>query len=197
MSKRLSTCTGSTKSMHRINYSLFWNTLYANDCKQLHLFYALPGETSRGLMYSFKARHGNCMHRRTCVVSKCLVLWKTVPFHDEKLMKNTLYIPETIPSCTETREKNDFYETDFLVSILKISMITSSTTWRSSFTYSAWLMWSPLRDRTMRNVQSPSLKTSDEEFLRKITDLEIVCLSVFCDCMESASNWVRRANWLD
>ena len=108
MSKRLSTCIGSTKSMHRINFSLFRITLYGNDCKQLHLSYALRGETSRDLMYSFRACHGNCMHRRTCVVSKCVVVWKTVPFHDEKLMKNTLYIPETIPSRTETRKKTWF-----------------------------------------------------------------------------------------
>ena len=30
-----------------------------------------------------------------------------MPFHDEKLMKNTLYIPETIPSCTETRKSDE------------------------------------------------------------------------------------------
>ena len=63
--------------MYRINFSLFRITLYGNDCKQLHLFYALRGETSRDLMYSFRACHGNCMHRRTCVVSKCVVVWKT------------------------------------------------------------------------------------------------------------------------
>ena len=97
----------STKSMYRINFSLFRITLYENDRKQSDLFYALRGETSRGLMYSFKACRGNCMHRRTCVVSKCVVVWKTVPFHDEKLMKNTLYIPETIPSRTETRKSDE------------------------------------------------------------------------------------------
>ena len=105
MSKRLSTCIRSTKSMHRINFNLFRITLYGNDRRQLHLFYALRGETSRDLMYSFRACHGNCMHRRTCVVSKCVVVWKTVPFHDEKLMKNTLYIPENIPSRTKTKKK--------------------------------------------------------------------------------------------
>ena len=46
----------------------------------------------------------------------------------------------------------------------------------SSFTYSAWLMWSSLWDRTMHNVQSPSLKTGDEEFLKKITDLRDYCM---------------------
>ena len=108
MSKRLSTCIGSTKSMHRINFSLFRITLCGNNCKQLHLFHVLRGETSRDLIYSFRACYENCMHRRTCVVSKCVVAWKTVPFHDEKLMKNTLYIPETIPSRTETRKKTWF-----------------------------------------------------------------------------------------
>ena len=97
----------TTKSMYRINFSLFRITLYGNDCKQLHLFYALRGETSRDLMYSFEACHVNCMHHRTCVVSKCVVVWKTVPFHDQKLMKNTLYIPETIPSRTETRKSDE------------------------------------------------------------------------------------------
>ena len=107
MSKRLSTCIGSTKSMHRINFSLFRITLCGNNCKQLHLFHALRGETSRDLIYSFRVCYENCMHRRTCVVSKCVVVWKTVPFHDEKLMKNTLYIPETIPSRTETRKSDE------------------------------------------------------------------------------------------
>ena len=36
-------------------------------------------------------------------------------------------------------------------------------------------MWSSLWDRTMHNVQSPSLKTGDEEFLQKITDLRDYC----------------------
>ena len=40
-----------------------------------------------------------------------------------------------------------------------------------SFTYTALMMWSPLQDRAMQNVQSPSLKTSNEEFLTKITYL--------------------------
>ena len=93
--------------MYRINFSLFRITLYENDRKQSDLFYALRGETSRGLMCSFKACRGNCMHRRTCVVSKCVVVRKTVPFHDEKLMKNTLYIPETIRSRTETRKGDE------------------------------------------------------------------------------------------
>ena len=83
----------------------------------------------------------------------------------------------SIPHRNEEK-KHDFYDTDFLVSILKISMITSSSTWKSSFTYSAWLMWLPLRDRTVLNVQSPSLKTSNEEFLRKITDFRDYCLFV-------------------
>ena len=59
----------------------------------------------------------------------------------------------------------------------------------SSFSFSAWLVRSPLRDRTVHNVQSPSLKASDDEFLKKITDLRDYC-------MKSASDWinVRRIN---
>ena len=59
---------------------------------------------------------------------------------------------------------------------------------RSSFSFSAWLVRSPPRDRTVHNFQSPSLKTSDDEFLKK-TDLRDYC-------MESASDWinVRRIN---
>ena len=72
VSKRLSTYIGSNKSMYRINSSLFPIALYGNDRKQLHLFYARHGETLRDLKYSFKDCHGNCMHRRKCVVSKCM-----------------------------------------------------------------------------------------------------------------------------
>ena len=36
-----------------------------------------------------------------------------MPFHDEKLMKNTLFIPETIPSRTETRKESEFCDADF------------------------------------------------------------------------------------
>ena len=36
-----------------------------------------------------------------------------MPFHDEKLMKNTLFIPESMPSRTETRKKSEFYDADF------------------------------------------------------------------------------------
>ena len=79
---------------------------YVETTVNSYIYSTLSGETSRGLMYSFKACRGNCMHRRTCVVSKCVVVWKTVPFHDQKLMKNTLYIPESIPSHTETRKSD-------------------------------------------------------------------------------------------
>ena len=106
-----------------------------------------------------------------------------------EIVKNTLYIQEIIPYRTETRKKNEFYDTDFLVSVLKISMVPSSTTRRSSFTYISWLMWSPLRDRMMHNVRSPSLKTSDEEFVQKITDFRDYC-------RESAS-WAERTDWIN
>ena len=91
--------------MYQINFSLFRITLYGNDRKQLDLFYALRGETSRGLMYSLKAFHENCMHHRSCVVSKCRVASKIVPFHDEKLMKDTIYIPQqNVVHCVKIHE---------------------------------------------------------------------------------------------
>ena len=71
--------------------------------------YYMPGVVrSRDLTCSLIACRGNCTHRRTCFVSKCIVVWKTVPFHDEKLLKNTSYIPETIQSRTETRKKMNY-----------------------------------------------------------------------------------------
>ena len=152
---------------------------------RLRLVYARSGETSRDLMYSFIACHGNCMHRPTCVIFKCVVAWKTVPFHDEKLLK-ILYIFKKLFHTAQKRGKKKICDTDFLVSVLKISMIPSSTTRRSSFTYISRLMWSPLRDRMMHNVQSPSLKTSDEEFVKKITDFRDYC-------SESAS-WAERTD---
>ena len=114
--------------MYRINFSLCWITLYENDRKRLQLFYARRGETSRDLTYHIKACHGNCMHHPICVVFKCVVVWKTAPFHDRKSLKNTLHIPETIPSRTETRKKMNSRILIFLVSILKIGAITSSRT---------------------------------------------------------------------
>ena len=163
----------------RINFSLYWITLDENDRKQLHLSYARRGETSRDLMCSLKACHANCMHRWKCVVFKCVVAWKTVPFHDRKLLKNTLQISRNYFIPHRNEEKMNYAIMIFLVSILKIGVITSSRTlWSSftlllfySFTYTALMMWSPLQDRAMQNVQSPSLKTSNEEFLTKITYL--------------------------
>ena len=135
------------------------------------VFYARRGETSRDLSYSLKACHANCMHRQTFVV-----VWKTLPFHDEKLIKKYLIYSRNYSNQHRDEEKNEFYNTNSLVSILKISMITWSRTRRSPFTYNAWLMWSPLRDRTMHNVESPCLKTSDEEFLKRISDLRDYCM---------------------
>ena len=93
--------------MYRINFSLFRITLYGNDRKRFHLFYARRGETSRDLTYSLKACHAiaKCTHRRTCVVSKWVVVWEIVPFHDKTLSKSTLCIPETIPTRTKTKKK--------------------------------------------------------------------------------------------
>ena len=117
---------------------------------------------------------------RSCM-ENCAISWR-------EIVKNTLYIKETIPYRTETRKKwiLRYWFSGFSS---KISMILSSTTRRSSFTYISWLMWSPLRDRMMHNVQSPSLKTSDEEFVKKITDFRDYC-------RESAS-WAERTDWIN
>ena len=105
-SKRLSTCIGSTYSMYRSNFSLYRITLYINDRKRLHLFYARRGETSRDLTYS--------LHSRTRVVSKCRVVWKTVPFHDKKLMKSTLSIPQqNVGHCVKIHETSPFLGVHF------------------------------------------------------------------------------------
>ena len=146
------------------------------------------GETSCDLRYSFIACHGNCMHHPTCVIFKCVVAWKTVPFHDEKLLK-ILYIFKKLFHTAQKRGKKWILRYWFSGFSSKISMIPSSTTRRSSFTYISWLMWSPLRDRMMHNVQSPSLKTSDEEFVQKITDFRDYC-------RESAS-WAERTEWIN
>ena len=118
----------------RINFSLYWITLDENDRKQLHLSYARRGETSRDLMCSLKACHANCMHRWKCVVFKCVVAWKTVPFHDRKLLKNTLQISRNYFIPHRNEEKMNYAIMIFLVSILKIGVITSSRTLWSSFT---------------------------------------------------------------
>ena len=165
--------------MYRINSSLCWITLYENDRKRLQLFYARRGKTSRDLTYHIKACHGNCMHHPTCVVFKCAVAWKTAPFHERKSLKNTLHIPETIPSRTETRKKmNSKNRRDHIINNTMVFIYCS--------TYTALLIWSPLQDRTMHNVQSPSLKTSNEEFLTKITYLGDYCI-------ESAS-WAEQTD---
>ena len=119
MSKRLSTCTAD-----RLN-RCFKST---SACIESPYLETTGVVKSRDLACPITACQANCNHRRTCVVSKCVVVWKTVPFHDEKLLKNTLFIPETIPSRAETRKKSEFYGAVFLVSILKISLITSLRT---------------------------------------------------------------------
>ena len=135
----------------------------------LRLVYARSDETSRDLTYSFIACHGNCMHRPTCHFQMRCCMENCAISRREIVKKYFIYSRNySIPHRNE--EKNEFYNTDFLVSVLKISMIPSSTTRRSSFTYISWSMWSPLRDRMMHNVQLPSLKTSGEEFVQKITD---------------------------
>ena len=132
VSKRLSTCIGSTYSMYRVKFSWYWITLYENDRTQFHVFYARRGETSR---YVFpEAFYANFMHRQTCVVSKYGVVGNIVPCQDETLSKNNLYNPETIPSRTETSKTMQSTMLICLVSILKIGVITSLGTRWSSFT---------------------------------------------------------------
>ena len=84
----------------------------------------------------------------------------------------------SIPHRNE--EKNEFYDTDFFGFNSKNKrdrIIKNTMVFIYSFTYTALLMWSPpLQDRTMHNVQSPSLKTSNEEFLTKITYLGDYCI---------------------
>ena len=164
----------------RINFSLYWITLDENDRKQLHLSYARRGETSRDLMCSLKACHANCMHRWKCVVFKCVVAWKTVPFHDRKLLKNTLKISRNyfIPHRNEEKMNYAINNKNRRDHIIKNTMV-----FFYSFTYTALMMWSPLQDRAMQNVQSPSLKTSNEEFLTKITYLR--------------DHWMESACWAE
>ena len=50
-------------------------------------------------------------------------------------------------------------------------------------------MWSLLQDRTMHNVQSPSLKTSNEEFLTKITYLRDYCVESACWAEQTELMW--------
>ena len=102
--KRLSTCTAD-----RLN-RCFKST---SACIESPYLETTGVVKSRDLTCPITACQANCNHRRTCVVSKCVVVWKTVPFHDEKLLKNTLFIPETIPSRVETRKKSEFYDAVF------------------------------------------------------------------------------------
>ena len=93
----------------------------------------------------------------------------------------------SIPRRNE--EKNELYDTDFFgfnSENKRDRIIKNTTVFIYSFTYTALLMWSPLQDRTMHNVQSPSLKTSNEEFLTKITYLGDYCI-------ESAS-WAEQTD---
>ena len=80
ISDRLNRCIESTSACIESHYM----ETTVNSC-----IYSTPGMVKHCV--TFKACHGNCMHRRTCVVSKCIATWKTVPFHDMKLMRNTFY----------------------------------------------------------------------------------------------------------
>ena len=91
----------------------------------------------------------------------------------------------TISSRTETR-KNELFDTYFFGFNSKNRrdhIIKNTMVFFYSFTYTALMMWSPLQDRAMQNVQSPSLKTSNEEFLTKITYLR--------------DHWMESACWAE
>ena len=113
VSKRLSTCTADRLNRCFKSTSACIESPYLETTENSYLYFTPGVVKSRDLTCPITACQANCNHRRTCVVSKCVVAWKTVPFHDEKLMKNTLFIPETIPSRAETRKKSEFYDAVF------------------------------------------------------------------------------------
>ena len=144
VSKRLSTYIGSNKSMYRINSSLFPIALYGNDRKQLHLFYARHGETLRDLKYSFKDCHGNCMHRRKCVVSKCM---ENCTISRQEIDEKYLIYSRNYSIPHRNKEKKWIIRSWFsgFNSKNKHDHIINNT--KVFFYVSAWLMWSPLQDR--------------------------------------------------
>ena len=118
--------------------------LYGNDRKQLHLFYARHGETLRDLKYSFKDCHGNCMHRRKCVVSKCM---ENCTISRQEIDEKYLIYSRNYSIPHRNKEKkwiirswfsgfNSKNKHDHIINITKVF-----------FYVSAWLMWSPLQDR--------------------------------------------------
>ena len=113
VSKRLSTCTADRLNRCFKSTSACIESPYLETTENSYLYFTPGVVKSRDLTCPITACQANCNHRRTCVVSKCVVVWKTVPFHDEKLLKNTLFIPETIPSRAETRKKSEFYDAVF------------------------------------------------------------------------------------
>ena len=113
VSKRLSTCTADRLNRCFKSTSACIESPYLETTENSYLYFTPGVVKSRDLTCPITACQANCNHRRTCVISKCVVVWKTVPFHDEKLMKNPLFIPESIPSRTETRKKSEFYDADF------------------------------------------------------------------------------------
>ena len=123
----------STKSIFQ-STSTCIESPYLETTENSYLYFTSGVVKSRDLTCPITACQANCNHRRTCVVSKCVVVWKTVPFHDEKLMKNTLFIPESIPSRKKRGKKVNSTMLIFLVAILKISLITSLRT-RKVFYY--------------------------------------------------------------
>ena len=178
--------------MYRINSSLCWITLYEKDRKRLQLFYARRGETSRDLTYHIKACHGNCMHHPTCVVFKCAVAWKTALFHDRKSLKNTLHIPETIPSRTETRKKMNSRILIFLVSILKIGVIISSRTRWSSLLFYLHCFIDVVAAARSNDAQC-SVAFPENKQRRISYEDNLFRRLLYRECVLSGANWLNKS----
>ena len=138
VSKRLSTCIRSTQSMYRINFSLFRvrEVIYGNDRKRLYLLYARRGEIAWPNVFPYSlsrklhASPNMCRFQMHSCMENCAVSRREIV--EKYLIYSRNY---SIPH--RNKEKNELYDADFLVTILKIGVITSLRTRRSSITYSA------------------------------------------------------------
>ena len=110
----------------------------------------------------------NCAISRQEIVEKYLTNFKKLFHPAQKRGKNEL--------C-------DTYFFGFNSKNRRDHIIKNTMVFFYSFTYTALMMWSPLQDRAMQNVQSSSLKTSNEEFLTKITYLR--------------DHWMESACWAE
>ena len=184
--------------MFPINFNLYRIALFGNDRKQLPLFYARRGEIAwpnlshYSLSSKLQSSPNMCHFQMRSCMENCAISRREI---DEKyLIYSRKY---SIPHRNE--EKKWILRCwFFLVSILKISLITSLRT-RKVFYYVQRLV------DVVATARSNDAKCSVaflENKRRKISwednwfqRLLFVCLFVY-DCMESAS-WARRANWLD